>query len=105
MFFVDGSPEYQLWEKAMLETEKIYLELLKSSSPQAARTVLPNSCKTEIIVYCNLMEWLHIFRLRTTPQAEPSMREVMIPLLQEFGRRYPAQFADLSRSLSPGHLE
>jgi thymidylate synthase (FAD) len=100
MFFMEGSEEYRLWEKAMAETEKIYLKLLKTSSPQAARTVLPNSCKTEIIVYCNLLEWLHIFRLRTTQAAEPSMREVMIPLLHEFGRRYPAQFAELSRSLS-----
>ena len=100
MFFIDGSDEYRLWEKAMVETEKIYLELLKTSSPQAARTVLPNSCKTEIIVYCNLLEWLHIFRLRTTQAAEPSMREVMIPLLKEFGRRYPAQFSELARSFA-----
>lgn len=81
MFFAEGSEEYRLWEKAMAETEAIYLKLLETSSPQAARTVLPNSCKTEIIVYANLMEWLHIFRLRTTMAAEPSMREVMNPLL------------------------
>ena len=83
MFFAEGSSEYKLWEKAMLETEKIYLKLLATSSPQAARTVLPNSCKTEIIVFANLLEWLHIFRLRTPKNAEPSMREVMIPLLHE----------------------
>ena len=100
LFFEEESGEYRLWEKAMADTEKIYLKLLKTSSPQAARTVLPNSCKTEIIVYANLIEWLHIFRLRTTQAAEPSMREVMIPLLHEFGRRYPAQFAELSRALA-----
>ncbi|MGV1098914.1 FAD-dependent thymidylate synthase [Thiovibrio sp. JS02] len=99
MFFTEGSREYQLWEQAMLETEKIYLELLKSASPQAARTVLPNSCKTEIIVFANLLEWLHIFKLRTPKNAEPSMREVMIPLAHEFGRLYPAQFGELSRTL------
>jgi len=90
MFFAEGSKEYKLWERAMLETEKIYLELLATSSPQAARTVLPNSCKTEIIVFANLLEWLHIFRLRTPKNAEPSMREVMIPLAGEFGRRFSA---------------
>ncbi|MFN2366824.1 MAG: FAD-dependent thymidylate synthase [Desulfurivibrionaceae bacterium] len=92
MFFEEGSEEYKLWERAMAETEKIYLKLLETSSPQAARTVLPNSCKTEIIVYANLLEWLHIFRLRVTPAAEPSMREVMIPLLAEFTQRFPALF-------------
>jgi len=100
MFFVEGSDEYLLWWQAMEETEKIYLKLLETSSPQAARTVLPNSCKTEIIVYANLFEWLHIFRLRTSPAAEPSMREVMIPLVHEFGRLYPGLFGELSRVLA-----
>lgn len=95
MFYEEGTDEYKLWMTAMEDTEKTYLKLLETSSPQAARTVLPNSCKTEIIVYCNLLEWLHIFRLRTTPAAEPSMREVMIPLLEEFGRRFPSIFEDI----------
>jgi len=92
LFFKENSSEYALWQQAMVETEKLYLQLLESSTPQAARTVLPNSCKTEIIVYANLKEWQHIFRLRTTKAAEPSMREVMIPLQQEFERRFPAFF-------------
>jgi thymidylate synthase (FAD) len=76
----------------MADTEKIYLELLETSSPQAARTVLPNSCKTELIVFANLMEWLHIFKLRTSMAAEPSMREVMIPLLGRFQSLFPQIF-------------
>ena len=92
MFFKEGSDEYSLWEKAMQDTEKIYLKLLESSSPQAARTVLPNSCKTELITFANLLEWLHIFKLRTSKGAEPSMREVMIPLLQKFQEKYPTIF-------------
>ena len=96
MFYEEGTNEYKLWQKAMEDTEKVYLKLLETSSPQAARTVLPNSCKTEIIVYCNLLEWLHIFRLRTTLAAEPSMREVMIPLMDEFANRFPSVFEDLT---------
>ncbi|MGW8287622.1 MAG: FAD-dependent thymidylate synthase [Desulfobulbales bacterium] len=92
MFFKEGSDEYTLWEQAMLETEKIYLRLLETSSPQAARTVLPNSCKTELITFANLLEWLHIFKLRTSKGAEPSMREVMIPLLKKFQEKYPTIF-------------
>lgn len=96
MFFDQGSKEYQLWKKAMQETEAIYFDLLKTASPQAARTVLPNSCKTELIVYANLLQWLHMFKLRTSPAAEPSMREVMIPLLDEFKVRFPTVFEDLA---------
>ena len=92
MFYEEGTKEYALWQKAMEDTEAIYLKLLETSTPQAARTVLPNSCKTEIIAYCNLAEWRHIFNLRTTRAAEPSMREVMIPLAAEMKKRYPAVF-------------
>jgi thymidylate synthase (FAD) len=90
MFYAEDTEEYKLWVQAMAETENIYLKLLETSTPQAARTVLPNSCKTEIIVYCNLEEWRHIFKLRTSNAAEPSMREIMIPLAMELRKRYPA---------------
>ncbi len=96
MFFKEGSPEYGIWEEAMVQTEKLYLDLLKTSSPQAARTVLPNSCKTEIIVYANLSEWLHIFKLRTAAGAEPSMREIMNPLLAEFKNIFPSIFNEVT---------
>jgi len=92
MFFEKGTDEYSLWEKAMQDTEEIYLKLLGTSYPQAARTVLPNSCKTEWITFANLLEWLHIFKLRTSKGAEPSMREVMIPLLHRFQEKYPTIF-------------
>lgn len=88
LFFEEESEEYKIWKEAMLLTEKSYLKLLETSTPQAARTVLPNSCKTEIIVYCNLVEWKHIFLLRTSKTAEPSMREIVIPLETELKKRY-----------------
>jgi len=95
MFFNKSSNEYAKWLTAMKVTEHIYLDLLKTSSPQAARTVLPNSCKTEILVYCNLQQWSHIFAMRTPPAAEPSMREIMIPLLAKFRSRFPGTFDEL----------
>lgn len=88
MFFEEDSEEYRLWKEAMEVTEARYLKMLETCTPQAARTVLPNSCKTEIIVYCNLEEWAHIFSLRTSKAAEPSMREIMIPLERELKKRY-----------------
>jgi thymidylate synthase (FAD) len=99
MFFEKGSNEYSLWETAMQDTENIYLKLLETSSPQAARTVLPNSCKTELITFANLFEWSHIFKLRTSKGAEPSMREVMIPLLHKFQDRYPTIFSGIQPNI------
>lgn len=85
MFFEEGTPEYKVWVGNMLLAEVAYLELLKAGqTPQAARTVLPNSCKTELIMQANLEEWEHILNLRCPSAAEPSMREIMIPLEQEF---------------------
>lgn len=95
LFYDEQGPEYLLWQEAMLAAEKMYLKLLDTSTPQAARTVLPNSCKTELIVYANLIQWLHMFKLRTSKGADPSMREVMIPLLGEFKEIFPAVFSYL----------
>ncbi|MGW8194060.1 MAG: FAD-dependent thymidylate synthase, partial [Desulforhopalus sp.] len=87
-FYSEGSDELALWRQTMELSEKTYLKLLETSTPQAARTVLPNSCKTEIVVYCNLIEWRHILALRTSPAADPSMREIMIPLEREMKSRF-----------------
>ena len=84
MFWQEDSEEYALWQQAMEASERHYLRLLETSTAQAARTVLPNSCKTEIIVYANVEQWQHIFKLRCSKAAEPSMREVMEPLREEF---------------------
>jgi len=98
-FFKENSPEFKLWQKAMEETERLYLELLETSSPQAARTVLPNSCKTEIMVHATLEEWQHIFRLRASAAADPSMREIMLMMLPEFEKRFPKVFSPVRKAL------
>ena len=89
MFYPENTPEFARWQQSMAEAEAAYLQLLATSTPQAARTVLPNSCKTEIVVYCNLAEWRHICKLRTSSAAEPSMRQIMLPLEADFKARYP----------------
>ena len=71
-----------LWYQAMRESENFYFDLLnKGWNPQQARSVLPNSLKTEIVVSANFREWKHIFQLRTISKAaHPQMRDLMIPL-------------------------
>lgn len=91
---------YELWKCAMKNAEKIYLEMIdKGASPQEARSVLPNSLKTEIIMTMNLREWRHFFRLRADKPAHPQMRELVKPLLKEMNELIPVLFDDLVKNL------
>jgi len=87
------------WFNACLEAEEKYQYLLALKwTPQQARSILPNSLKTEIICTANLREWKHILKLRTSQAAHPQMREVMCPLLYELKRRLPAIFENINVS-------
>lgn len=95
-FWEENSEQYQIWKAMMCEIEKSYLQLIKEGvEPQEARSVLPNSLKTEIIVTMNLREWRHFFQLRTSKRAHPQMREIAVPLLKEFQSRIPVIFDDI----------
>ena len=95
-FWEEGSGQYSEWLNAMLTAEKSYMALIKSgATAQQARSVLPNSLKTEIIVTCNFREWRHILDLRCAKAAHPQIREIMLPLLIEMHRRLPSVFSDL----------
>ena len=85
------------WYCAMQEAEWRYLAMLDGGwSPQQARSVLPNSLKTEIVVTANLREWRHIFKLRCSKAAHPQMREIMIPLLERCKELIPVIFNDIN---------
>lgn len=92
--FPDFCPEYD-WFVAMLNAESRYISLLSKWSPQQARSVLPNSLKTEIVVTANFREWRHIFNLRCSKAAHPQMREIMIPLLEECKKLIPIIFNEI----------
>lgn len=77
------------WEDHCTESERLYKHLLKSLSPQQARLVLPNSTKTEVLVYTNVPEWKHILALRDSNKADPEMKKVMYPLHREFNSKFP----------------
>ncbi len=86
----------ELWLNSIKATEESYLELLKEGwAPQEARSVLPNSLKTEVVMTSNLRHWMEIFTQRTAKTAHPQMREVMIPLLAEIKTKIPIIFDDI----------
>lgn len=83
------------WHCALAERD--YNELIKHQwNPQQARSVLPNSLKTEIVVTANFREWRRIFKLRTAKAAHPQIREIMIPLLKECSKLIPIIFDDIT---------
>lgn len=89
----EGTPEYDEWARAMENAERSYFGLLKMGvAPETARSVLPNSLKTEFICTMNLREWRHFFALRTAPAAHPDMRAVACPLLEKFKELLPVFF-------------
>jgi len=96
-FFVGDENKYQIWLDAMNACEKAYNALIEAgATPQEARSVLPNSLKTEIVITYNLREWRHFFKLRCSKRVHPQMREITIPLLREFKRRIPIIFDDIA---------
>lgn len=83
------------WEDAMDFAERSYLCLLKSGEPpQIARSVLPNSLKTEIVMTANFREWLHVFSLRTSEAAHPQIKEIMNAAQIILSQQYPAVFGE-----------
>ena len=84
------------WVDAMTDAERHYMKMIElGATPQMARSVLPNSTKTEIVITANYREWRNFFKLRTAPAAHPQMREVTIPLLQELKTKIPIIFDDI----------
>ena len=88
--------DFQIWQKACQEAEDFYFELLElGATPQEARTVLPNSLKTEIVATMNMREWRHFFKLRCSNRAHPQIRQIAIPTFFVFKKYFPNIFSDL----------
>lgn len=97
-FLIDdnSSREFNDWSRVMVECENRYLDMIAAGrSPQEARSVLPNSLKTEIMVTANYREWRNIFKLRTAPDAHPEIRGVMRALLAYVKTQVPVIFDDI----------
>lgn len=90
------APYFKTWEVtpernfivSLQIAEQLYLELLNQGwKPQQARLVLPNACKTELVMTGFVSQWKHFFELRCATNAHPQARELAIPLEEEFIKR------------------
>lgn len=94
--YIPAGIPYDNWTHAMRAAERHYFALLACGlKPQMARSVLPNSLKTEVVMKANLREWRHFFALRTADAAHPQLTEITRPLLVEFRRLFPVVFDDV----------
>lgn len=81
--------EITTWELTMKFCEDSYNNLLMLGwKPQQARTVLPNSLKTELIMTGFISDWQHFFSLRSNKYgrggAHPQADELATPLYEYF---------------------
>lgn len=84
------------WYQAMIQAEMWYMTLLElGATAQEARSVLPNSLKTEMRVTANIREWRHILKIRTEAGVHPQMAESMVPVLCSFRKHWPVLFDDI----------
>ena len=88
--FGNSHHSYTVWSCAMEKTEEAYFTLIDmGATPQEARSVLPNSLKTELIMTATEEEWQHIVNLRyigTTGAPHPQMKEVMSLIVEDLAR-------------------
>lgn len=94
-----GTPEYQEWEKCMKSIEYSYMKLAKmGAKPDQLSLILPQSTKAEANVITNLVEWRHIFNLRSsiaaTGHARPSIIDLIDQTLEIFHEKIPVVFDD-----------
>lgn len=96
LFWEEGSAQYKLWYNMCEEAEQAYMALINAkATPQEARSVLPNSLKTEIVVTMDVREWRHFMKLRCAPDAHPQMREVALEILRQFRESTPVLVEDI----------
>lgn len=97
--FEDKFPAAVNWYHSCLTAEAAYFKMLEEGcTPQEARSVLPNSLKTEVVMTANLREWRHFLKLRAagvTGKPHPQMLEVAVPLLNALRERMPEVFGDI----------
>lgn len=95
LFFEDWQ-KHQKWQNAMLLAEQTYKELIElGAKPEEARSVLPNSLKTEIVMTANMREFRHILKLRTSKFAHVQIREIMNIVKNILKKECPIIFEDI----------
>lgn len=93
-FWPNCDVKYAIWFDLCSRAEDHYFDLIAAgATPQEARSVLPNSLKTEVIMTANIREWRHFFELRCAPAAHTQMRQIANMAKELFKNKYPVFFS------------
>jgi thymidylate synthase (FAD) len=108
----EGTPAFDLWKEACESSLDSYRKLLaqvaeqvadepkatlrKKRARQAARSVLPNSAETKIVVTANARAWRHFVELRASPFADAEIRTLAIAALRVLEGVAPEIFGDFT---------
>ena len=85
LFFEKDTLPYAIWMKACSDAETAYMTLrANGATAQEARTVLPNSTATGLIMTQFESDWEHFFMLRCAPDAHPQAQEVANMIKEKF---------------------
>lgn len=76
-FWDKDDTRYYTWKNACMAAERYYMELLQDgATPQEARSVLPCSTKTELLITGFESDWEGLLKLRCDKAAHPQAQEV-----------------------------
>ena len=83
-----------MWVVGVMGAESAYFSMIENgSTPQIARSILPNCLKTELVMTANFREWRHFIHLRTSSAAHPQMRQIAEMVKTTLAHECPFVFA------------
>lgn len=92
----EGSELWNEWSNQMKDVETTYIKMAElGAKPDQLRMILPHSTAASVVMTANMREWRYILKLRCSKAAHPSVREVMLMLLNEFHSKIPILFDDI----------
>ena len=108
----EGTPAFDIWKRACESSLESYRQLLakvaeqvadepsatmrRKRSRQAARSLLPNSAETKIVVTANARAWRHFIELRASPAADAEIRKLAVATLRVLREEAPGIFGDFT---------
>jgi thymidylate synthase (FAD) len=117
----EGSPAFASWSRACEASLEAYREILqgmidqigsegtatmrKKRARQAARSVLPNSAETKIVVTGNARAWRHFVEMRGSETADVEIRRLAVAVLRLLQTEAPHIFGDLRILAQPDRTE
>jgi len=93
---VEESTAWEEADEAVGACLEAYQALIKAGVPlEDARYFLPQASPTRLVVTANFREWRHIIRLRTAPEAQWEIRELVGKIRDKLQEQAPSVFEDL----------